>query len=76
MHPRYLTLHGLRLLNGYLPTEPDQALGVDGEVTSVHARKVNDEEVLLPRPLFDGIWPGYETYRDVAPRDINVFVLD
>ena len=37
---------------------------------------MTDEEVMQIWPLPDGIWPDYETYRDIAPRDIKVFILE
>ena len=58
-----------------LEAEPRATLEVDGETTRVVARKVDTQEVLEIWPLFDGMWPGYEEYREIAPRDIKVFVL-
>jgi deazaflavin-dependent oxidoreductase (nitroreductase family) len=58
-----------------LEAEPSATLETEGESTHVHARSVNNEEVLEIWPLFDGIWPGYESYRGIAPRSIKVFVL-
>lgn len=59
-----------------LEAEPEATLEVGGEITKVVARKVDAQEVLEIWPLFDGIWPGYEEYRKIAPRDIKVFVLN
>lgn len=58
-----------------LEADPSATLEIEGEVTSVHARRVNDEEAREIWPMFDGIWPGYQSYREMAPRDIKVFVL-
>jgi deazaflavin-dependent oxidoreductase (nitroreductase family) len=58
-----------------LEADPEAILDVDGDITSVVARKVGTDEVLEIWPLFDGIWPGYEEYRNIAPRDVKVFVL-
>jgi len=59
-----------------LEANPSVTLEVEGELTSVQARKVSHEELKEIWPLFDGIWPGYESYRDIAPRDIKVFILE
>ena len=67
------TSHPAWALN--LETEPQAVLEVGGEITSVVGRRVDAKEVLEIWPLFDGIWPGYEEYRRIAPRDIKVFVL-
>ncbi len=58
-----------------LEAKPSATLEIEGRTTQVHARSVNDEEALEIWPLFDGIWPGYESYREIAPRHIKVFVL-
>ena len=58
-----------------LEADPFATLEVDAEVASVHARRANDEEASEIWPMFDRIWPGYETYREIAPRNIRVFVL-
>jgi len=59
-----------------LEADSSATLEIDGDVMSVHARKANDTELQQLWPLFDGVWPGYESYRDIAPRDIKAFVLD
>lgn len=58
-----------------LEADPAATLEVDGETTAVVARRADADEVLEIWPLFDGIWPGYEEYREIAPRDIKVFIL-
>jgi len=67
------TSHPAWALN--LETEPQAVLEVGGEINRVVAREVDAHEVLEFWPLFDGIWPGYEEYRKIAPRDIRMFVL-
>lgn len=67
------TSHPAWALN--LEAEPQATLEADGETTRVVARRVDAQEILEIWPLFDGIWPGYEEYRKIAPRDIKVFVL-
>ena len=58
-----------------LEAEPSATLEVEDEVMSVHARMASDEEAAELWPLFDGIWPGYESYRENAPRAIKMFIL-
>jgi deazaflavin-dependent oxidoreductase (nitroreductase family) len=59
-----------------LVARPSATLDIDGAVTSVVARRASDEEATTIWQRFDRIWPGYERYREIAPRDIWVFVLE
>jgi deazaflavin-dependent oxidoreductase (nitroreductase family) len=59
-----------------LQAVPAASLEIDGESFPILARLASEDEVTELWPLFDGIWPGYEEYREIAPRDIKVFVLE
>jgi deazaflavin-dependent oxidoreductase (nitroreductase family) len=59
-----------------LEADPDASLEMDGESLSVVARLASTDEVAELWPLFDGLWPGYEEYRKIAPRDIKMFILE
>lgn len=59
-----------------LESDPHATLEIDGESRPISARLATPGEAEELWPLFDGVWPGYETYRDIAPRDIKVFVLE
>ena len=58
-----------------LEATPEASLEIDSESRDVTARRASPEETATIWPLFDGVWPGYEKYREIAPRDIKVFVL-
>ncbi|MGI9584829.1 MAG: nitroreductase family deazaflavin-dependent oxidoreductase, partial [Acidimicrobiia bacterium] len=59
-----------------LEAHPNAVLDIEGIKLNVLARRASEEETLDIWNTFDGVWPGYETYRDMAPRDIRVFVLE
>lgn len=59
-----------------LEAEPRAELEIDGDIRPVVARLASDEEAMAIWPRFDAVWPGYEKYREIAPRDIKVFVLE
>ncbi len=50
-------------------------LEVDGRTRQVVAHRATPAQVIELWPLFDDIWPAYEEYRKIAPRDIKVFIL-
>lgn len=52
------------------------SLEVDDETLSVVARRATETEMATLWPQFDGVWPGYESYRSIAPRDIKMFILE
>lgn len=58
-----------------LEAHPEATLDVEGDVTAVIARRFGTDEMLEIWPLFDGMWPGYEEYREIAARDIRMFAL-
>ena len=51
-------------------------LEIDGETASVVARRATGDEAIDIWSGFDAIWPGYEKYREISPRDIKVYVLE
>lgn len=59
-----------------LTANPEASLEIDGETREVVARRADDDEALAIWKRFDRVWPGYERYREIAPRDIRVFVLE
>jgi deazaflavin-dependent oxidoreductase (nitroreductase family) len=61
---------------GNLEADPAAMLEIDGVARPVTARGASEDEAATIWRQFDRIWPGYERYREIAPRDIKVFVLD
>ncbi len=59
-----------------LEADPRSSLEIDGRSRTVVARLASADEIADLWSLFDGIWPGYEKYREIAPRNIKVFVLE
>lgn len=59
-----------------LEANPEATLEVDGVDRDVIARRASDHEVATTWRQLDRVWPGYEKYREIAPRDVKVFVLD
>jgi deazaflavin-dependent oxidoreductase (nitroreductase family) len=58
-----------------LEADPRATVDIDGAVRPVTARRAAQDEAVGIWRQFDHIWPGYETYREIAPRDIKAFVL-
>lgn len=58
-----------------LEAQPRATIEIDDARTVVVARHADEEEAQRLWPLFDGVWPGYETYRSTAPREIKIFLL-
>lgn len=59
-----------------LDAQPRATLEIDGTTHDVAARRANNEEAAAIWERFDHIWPGYERYREIAPREIRVYVLE
>lgn len=59
-----------------LEADPEASLEIDGQSRPVMARMATEEELSALWPLFDGFWPGYKEYREIAPRAIKVFILE
>ena len=59
-----------------LEADPTADLEIEGERRSVTSRRASDDEAVRIWQRFDAVWPGYEKYREIAPRDIKVFVLE
>lgn len=59
-----------------LEADPLASLEIEGHSRLVAARQASTAESAALWPLFDGFWPGYSEYREIAPRDIKVFVLE
>lgn len=59
-----------------LGADPTASLEIDGQSRRVMARLATEEELSALWPVFDGFWPGYKEYREIAPRSIKVFVLE
>lgn len=62
--------------SGNLDANPEADLEVDGEHRAIVARRATDTEARTIWPRFDRVWPGYERYREIAPRDIRVYILE
>jgi deazaflavin-dependent oxidoreductase (nitroreductase family) len=54
---------------------PQAQVDIRNTSHAVSARLATDDEAAAIWPQFDRVWPGYEKYREIAPRDIKVFVL-
>lgn len=59
-----------------LESDARAELEIDGVTRPVIARLATSHESAHVWPRFDAIWPAYETYRNVAPRDVKVFILE
>lgn len=59
-----------------LENDPNATIDIEGTVQEVVARRASDVEATQIWASFDGVWPGYEKYREIAPRDIKVFVFE
>lgn len=59
-----------------LEAEPRAALEIDGDTRTVIARRATEAESEAIWARFEHIWPAYEQYREIAPRDIRSFVLE
>jgi deazaflavin-dependent oxidoreductase (nitroreductase family) len=59
-----------------LEANPMASIDIEGDSSDVVARRATDKEATRIWNAFDGVWPGYEKYREIAPRDIKVFVLE
>lgn len=59
-----------------LEANPRATIEIEGRTKQVVARAASDTEKAQLWPRFDGVWPGYEQYREIAPRDIKMFLLD
>jgi deazaflavin-dependent oxidoreductase (nitroreductase family) len=58
-----------------LEAHPKATLDVNGTSAEVAARRASTDEGMAIWSKFDRVWPGYEKYREISPRDIKVFVL-
>ena len=59
-----------------LDAEPRAVLEIDGDTRPVVARRATEAESEAIWARFDRIWPAYEQYREIAPRDIRAYVLE
>ena len=58
-----------------LEAQPACVLEIEGTAHDARALPLEGDAAVEAWSKFDSIWPGYETYREIAPRDIKVFVL-
>jgi deazaflavin-dependent oxidoreductase (nitroreductase family) len=59
-----------------LEADPDAELALGSRRLAVRARRADDREVERYWPRFVEAYKGYEAYRERAPRDIKLFVLE
>ncbi len=59
-----------------LESDPRAEVVIEGVTRRVIGRRADANESAHVWPRFDAIWPAYETYRNIAPRDIKVFILE
>jgi deazaflavin-dependent oxidoreductase (nitroreductase family) len=59
-----------------LESNPRAELEIDGVTRLVIGRRADAHESAHVWPRLDAIWPAYETYRNLARRDIKVFILE
>lgn len=48
---------------------------IDGVTQVISIRRLDSRETADLWPSFDSVWPGYRKYREIARRDIRVFLL-
>jgi deazaflavin-dependent oxidoreductase (nitroreductase family) len=51
------------------------SLEIDGDTTEVIADRLSESESLSVWKQLIQIWPAYAQYREIAPRDVRVYVL-
>jgi len=58
-----------------LETASTATLEIDGIGQAVVVERMSPNDAKAVWDEIDGVWPGYETYRDMTDRDIRVFLL-
>ncbi|MCZ7534331.1 MAG: nitroreductase family deazaflavin-dependent oxidoreductase [Acidimicrobiia bacterium] len=58
-----------------LEADPAALIEIDGEESAVSARLLDEAEAASLWPKFGAVWPAYDTYQQIAPRDIKMFAL-
>lgn len=58
-----------------LDADPAAVLEIDEKSVDVMAHRLSRADSESLWPAFDQVWPGYEVYRTIAPRDIKMYVL-
>lgn len=58
-----------------LEADPMARIEIDGEESAVSARLLDEAEATPLWARFETVWPAYETYQQIAPRDIKMFML-
>ncbi len=58
-----------------LEADPLGRIEIDGDQSAVSARLLNKAEATPLWAEFKAVWPAYDTYQQIAPRDIKMFVL-
>jgi deazaflavin-dependent oxidoreductase (nitroreductase family) len=58
-----------------LDATPSGVLEIGDKSFSVTSRLLSEQESAAMWPRFEAIWPAYGTYRQIAPRDIKVYLL-
>ena len=59
-----------------LDANPNARLDIDGTTSAVVARRATADEQDILWPRFEEVWPGYQEYQKIAPRDIKMYVLE
>lgn len=59
-----------------LDADPHATLEIDGRRTDVIARQLTDDERNDLWPRFERVWPGYEEYQRISPRNIKMYLLE
>ncbi len=58
-----------------LDAQPEATVEIDGTSRKVVARRATDDEGAAVIEQLSHTWPAYDTYQEIAPRDIRIYVL-
>lgn len=58
-----------------LDADPSAILEIERDSFDVTARRLSEVDAASIWPQFEQIWPAYEIYRKIAPRDIKMYIL-
>ncbi len=58
-----------------LEADPAARIEINGEQSAVSARLLDEAEATPLWIKFETVWPAYDTYQQIAPRDIKMFAL-
>lgn len=59
-----------------LDADPNCTIEIGAESYTGAARRATEDEATEFWPQFETVWPGYSTYREIAPRDIKMYIVE